>query len=362
MNAPADMDGSRERGNSSRPRVLRVYSTGVMNGPREQRHSSESPDPGALSEMLGQGMIAFTEEKDIKAAWLSILSNYKKSDRIVIKPNFNNVHQGSSHSITSPSLINAVVKQLVELVGVPPGNISIYDLCQKIPHTLVRDRIQYPVVYVERMDVRTFIDKVKLRMHYGPASADTTAKIVMRERIVDEEGNVVTCYVPKVVTRADHVINMPLLTNHTYILNSGALKNHYGTVRFSNYNSYPGVLHGAVLNRSVTDINRNHHIQGKTRLIIADGLFGIFGRGNRRGEQTWKTFDNSYPSSIFLSRDSVAVDSVMACIVARERESRGLALLSEEYLEDAACQGLGVHEFRKEGKAFSRIQYEELSV
>lgn len=212
------------------------------------------------------------------------------------------------------------------------------------------------------MDGRTMMDKIKLRMHYGPASADLRSEIAMRETIVDESGGHVRCYIPRVIADAQHIINMPLLTNHIYLVNSGALKNHFGTVRFSNYNAYPAVLHGPALNRSITDINANHHVRNKSRIIIADGIFGVFDRGEGAGKQPWMTLDNDFPESIFLSKDPVAIDAVMAGIVAREREKRGLTVLSHEYLKDAADQGLGTSEFRKDPKALSRIRYEELSV
>ena len=154
---------------------------------------------------------------------------------------------------------------------------------------------------------------------------------------------------------------MPLLTNHIYIANSGALKNHYGTVRFSNFHSYPGVLHGAVLNKSVTDINQHPQIKNKTRIIIADGIFGVFDRGAGEGKRVWKSFNNDFPKSIFISKDPVAIDSVMASITIKERKINKFKILSTEYLEDAMNNGLGIYENGKNGR-FNKIRYKQVSI
>lgn len=212
------------------------------------------------------------------------------------------------------------------------------------------------------MSSKSIIDKIKLRVHYGLSSPDTNAGIKMREEIVDEGGNAVKCYVPKVVTQAQHIINIPLMTNHIFVSNSGALKNHYGTVRFSNYISYPGILHGNVLSKSIVDINKNSHIAEKTRIIIADGIFGVFDRGEGKGKKKWHTFSNDFPKSIFISNDPVAVDSVMASFVLRERRKQQKELLSTEYLNDAMDNGLGMYDINMDNDKFKKIQYSTITL
>lgn len=343
-------------------RVIRVQSSGIILKDFTPANYLDFIDSEKLNKVLEEGLINFTGKNDVKSAWLDILVNYRSGDRIAIKPNFNSLNHGLKYTITSPQLINTVVKQLVDIVKVQPQNIYVYDLCKEITHDIVRNSIRYPVQYVESTDSRTLIEKIKLRLRYGPAAADRSTEIEMRENILDEAGNRLQCYIPRVIVQAQHLINMPLLTNHIYIVNSGAMKNHYGTVRFSNDESYPVALHGPVLVKSVTDINRNPHIKNKTRIIIADGIFGVFDRGEGPGKQPWKTFNNEFPKSIFLSRDPVAIDSVMASFVARERKSRKLAVLSHDYLEEAAKNGLGVSDYQPEGSSFVKIRYEELHV
>ena len=341
--------------------VLRVHSPEVISSHHFIPDSYlDSIREDKLDEMLSGGIREFTKQEDLKRAWFDILTNYKKGDKIAIKPNFNFLKHGYKFTITSPQLFHSVIKQLIEIVGVNPKEIFLYDLCKKIPEDMVRNRIRYSINYVERMDSKTIVDKVKLRLYYGLASADLDAEIKMREDVVDKNGNRVRCYIPKVVTQAQHLINMPLLTNHIFIANSGSLKNHYGTVRFSNFNAYPGVLHGKVLNKSIVDINQHPQIRNKTRIIIGDGLFGVFDRGEGDGKKVWKTFDNNFPKSIFMSKDSVAIDSVMSSMVIRERNIHQLNILSTEYLNEAMNNGLGVCEINEENSSFKNIKYSTL--
>ena len=354
-----------ERGsthNQMKPRVVSVRAAGIITPGFQPARYLDHIDRERADRAVAEGICSISGARDLRQAWLAVLQDYQDGDRIAIKPNFNHLNHGLRYTITSPQLINAVIKQLVEIVGVPAKNIYVYDLCKKIPADIVRNSIFYSVQYVERNDQTTLVDKVKTRLFSGLASADRTAPITMRERIVDEQGAPVTCYLPKVLTQAEHLINMPLLTNHEFILNSGALKNHFGTVRFSNHNSYPAALHGDVLVRSITDINRNSHIQQKTRVVIADGIFGVFDRGEGPGKSPWKTFNSAFPERILISKDPVAVDSVMASMVARERTMRKLVDRSHDYLADAEENGLGTFEFAPNGRTFSRIEYLEVNV
>jgi len=342
-----------------RPIVLRVKAPLVSMQGFDRTRYLDFIDKARLSETLKSGLLSFTGSEDVKGAWTKLLTGYRPGHRIAIKPNFNFVNHGYRYTVTAPELIDAVVGQLVEEVKVNPANIYVYDLCKIIPHALVRRRIRHSVNYVERIDASSFMGKVRLRMGYSLASADRGTPIDMREDIVDRTGAKVTCYMPGVLTSADHLITMPLLTNHIFQSNSGALKGHYGTVRFSNRNSYPVVLHGNVMKKSITDINRNIHVSGKTRVIISDAIFGVYDRGEGEGKKPWKTF-NGFPESILISKDPVAMDSVLASMVIRERKIRGLDTMNHDYLFDAEVAGLGRAEVRSGDLSFKKIEYKEM--
>jgi len=342
--------------------VLRVHSTSVVSNNVKPLSYLDAIDTEKLDDMLAVGLQRFTGQGNLRQAWLAVLSNYIDGDRIAIKPNFNFAEHGGEFTITSPSLINSVVSQLVESLNVKPELIFIYDVCRKIPTELVRDRIDYPVNFIERIDSDSIIGKARIRLNYGLATADVNAEIKMRENIVDNDGVPIKCYLPQVITQAQHLINMPLLTNHIFIANSGSLKNHYGTVRFSNYSDTPSALHGSVMAKSIVDINRHPQIRHKTKLIIGDGLFGVYDRGEGQGKKKWRFFGKDFPKSIFLSRDPVAIDSVMSKIIIHERERLDLPVLSTEYLRDAMANKLGLHEMNQGQLDFKKINYSTLNV
>jgi hypothetical protein len=181
---------------------------------------------------------------------------------------------------------------------------------------------------VERLDFSSIGEKVGVRLGWYLSCADKKARINMRNRITDEKGEEVFCYIPRVVTEAKHLINACLLTNHVFLPVSGPLKNHFGTVRFSNYDQYPGRLHGDRMEEHIEDINLNEHIKNKTRLYVCDGLFGVFA-GEKKGIHKWKTFPckNGTPNTLLFSFDPFAMEQKIAEIIIKERKHHNLKIL-----------------------------------
>lgn len=293
-----------------------------------------------VDDMVDEGVCELTGVDSPEAAWRNIMSGYIEGDKIAIKPNFNNINHGYQECVTSPQVINSVVKGLVDHLNVPEDKIYVYDLCKKIPTELVRHRINYKVNYIERLDINKFKDKVKLWLGLDLSCANKSEAIKTRNRIVNPNGNELTCYMPKVLTEANHLINISLLTNHIYMLASGPLKNHFGTVRFSNGAQYPGCLHGDKIEEHIVDINLNPHIKDKTRLHICDALFGVYARGKKSGVHKWKTFccENGTPNSLFFSVDPLLMEQKMAGVVIQERKYQGYKILPHNYLSDYKSQ------------------------
>jgi hypothetical protein len=268
----------------NRPKVIRVYSEKAVDWDYKTEPSLDFANQEIINNMLDEGLKELTGRESIDQAWRDILSSYKPGDKVAIKPNFNTINHGYKKIFTSPQVINAVIKGLVESLGIPEENIYIYDLCKIIPDDILRNRIPYSVNYVQGFQLNSIWEKIQFRMRRlfdsGLDLPDTSAPVRMREKVVDEQENPVT----------QHLINIPLLTNHIYLLASGPLKNHFGTVRFSNYNRYPSILHGKILEKSIVDLNLNPHIKDKTRLIVYDALWGVYSRGEDDVKRKWETF------------------------------------------------------------------------
>lgn len=311
--------------------------------------------------MLDKGLMQLTSEETPSGAWRSLFSSYVKGDIVAIKPNFNDLYKEFRENlVTSPAVINAVLAGLIDTLKIPPANIIIYDCTREIPDAY-RSRIHYPVQYVESYG-SSFARKVRYKLAGNPLpKADRQAEIEMTSAVKDKAGNPIQCYLPRIITQAQHIINIPILKSHQFVLASGALKNHYGTVRFSDGITGPLYLHPPIIHESIADVNSHPQIREKTRLIVMDA---IFGRLKKKGgaPDTWIQFGGKNPQRLFLSRDPVALDSVTSHIAKKEMMNRKEEYHGNEYLRIAAQRGLGTFEEPKERDRFREIEYKEFEI
>lgn len=358
--AAAASEFTRTLSEKDRPKVIKVYNPEATFWDYKAPEYLDFIRQEVVDEMLGRGIMLLTGEHSVENAWNKLILNYSVGERVAIKPNFNSLHLGADGLITCPQIIRAVIKGLIDSLGVRESDIYVYDLCKWIPESRIRDRIGYEINYVERRPGGTFAGTVLPRLGWGLESADKSAAVEMSSSVKDSVGDAVRCYMPKLLTRCEHLINIALMSSHPFLAISGPLKNHFGTVRFSNYDSYPGVLHGAALEPSIVDLNMNTHIRGKTRLVICDALLGQFARDEGGFAQEWKTFpsENGVPNSIFLAADAVAMESLLLYFVNLERRERGLAIRSHDYLHIADRRGLGIHEDFKSLDEIRKISFE----
>jgi len=342
------------------PRVVSVHSpkASVWNGAYPY---VDSIDEAVVKTMLDKGLMQLTSEKTPADAWHTLFSPYVKGDIVAIKPNFNDLFKEFRENlVTSPAVINAILAGLVDTLGIPPADIVIYDCTREIPDAY-RDRIHYPVQYVESYG-SSFARKVRYKLAGNPLpKADRQAEIEMTSAVKDKAGNPIQCYLPKVITQAQHIINVPILKSHQFVLASGALKNHYGTVRFSDGITGPLYLHPPIIHESIADVNAHPQIREKTRLVVMDA---IFGRLKKKGgaPDTWIQFDGNNPQRLFLSQDPVALDSTTSHLIKTELVKRHEEYHENEYLKIAAQRGLGTFEEPNEQNSFRNIEYNEVEI
>ena len=161
---------------------------------------------------------------------------------------------------------------------------------------------------------------------------------------VDPKGN--PAYLPTVVTQATYLINVALFKGHSLAGVTLTAKNHFGTL-MSDLDGKPTLnppqganLHGFVAAYDVrgpsdwswpqapmgsysplVDLIGHAHLGGKTLLFMIDALYGV---ENQNAELSNKSrfqsapFNNHWSSSLLLSQDPVALDSVGADILVNE--------------------------------------------
>jgi len=358
------ISNSKKMSHRVRSKVMRIYSAEATFWDYKTEPYVNFMSEEVVDQMLKAGLCSFTGTSSATEAWQKLMPTYRNGDKVAIKPNLNALHLGYERNITvTPPVINSIISSLVNDLGVSPSNIYVYDLCDK-PQVIERI-LKHPVNCVGRLS-GSLSDKLKMHFHFGLNTFDSSATIQMRHPVYDADGKRVYCSIPRVVTQADHLINVPVLKAHQFILLSSAFKNHFGTVRFSNHSQYPTILHGDPLQPSLVDIYKNKQIKDKTRLILVDGLFGapLYGKESFGQLPTpWHTFPgDKTPNSIFLSTDPVAIESVIADYIAEEQSHHNLNLLPHDYLHLAAKEKLGVHEHRKSDGTYSLIEYTEVNL
>jgi hypothetical protein len=271
----------------------------------------------------------------------------------------------------SPQMILALLRQLVNTVGVAQNNITIGDPTGMIPN------YYWNMLHPEFPNVH-YLD------NYG-GSGRTRAEfsnMPFNWSTPDANGKLQD-YLPVSYAEADYLINFAILKGHGAGVTLCA-KNHYGSLLrcpdgylrdegildyYDMHNSLPAVSYSPGMGhyRALVDLMGHPDLGGKTVLYLIDGLFGGYYWSAHPYKWMMDPFNGDWPSSLFASLDPVAIDSVAYDFLLREWpgvvNDPGLEGGAEDYLHEAALannppsgtfydpdknglsmQSLGVHE------------------
>jgi hypothetical protein len=319
------------------PKVVRTYNENATWWDYSSNYYFDFFDQRLVNRLLLRGVRELMGSKSDKKAWSRLFGGgSQKGATFAIKINLNNnANQSNEIDATAP-VINAVLIGLCRALNVPPANIYVYDCSRVIPQWRIRSRLLWDVNYVQSGD--------------SLAAADYDAPIEFR--------NINDQYCPYVLTQANHLININLFKDHLFCLSTMGFKNHFGTSRPG-----PAYLHSPI-HPNLSDLNATPHIRDKTRLTVADALWGVWNGGPYGRPMQWDTFPGGpTPNSLFLGQDPVAVESVQCDYLIQEQEYQGVGVMSHEYLHDAmSYHGLGVHEHWDENGEYQNIDYVEIDM
>jgi hypothetical protein len=217
----------------------------------------------------------------------------------------------------SPQMLLALLRHIVETVGVDPCDISIGDPTCRVPNYL------WDMLHPEFPDVR-YLDNTG---RFGRTRVEFS-DVPFYWSTPDAAGKLLD-YLPVSFAEADYIINFAVLKGHSSGITVCA-KNHYGSlircpnsylrdVGFLNYYdmhlSLPNAewAPGRGHYRALVDLMGHPELGGKTLLYLIDGLYGGYYAGSHPYKWTSSPFgDNGsdWPSSLFASLDPVAIDSV----------------------------------------------------
>ena len=218
---------------------------------------------------------------------------------------------------TSPQVVLAILRQLVNQCGISQERISVGDPMKHMyKHVYDMWHGEFPNV--------TYIDKKGTLGRTIPvASSEPTMFYSDRGKVLRSGGttgdSVFSDYYPTVITEASYVITIPALKAHARAGVTLNAKVHFG----SNMRSSATHLHGGLpmpdktptrtgygLYRVQVDLMGNKHLGEKTVLFVVDGLWGGSEANDPPRKFSMGPFNNDWTSSVLVSQDQVALESV----------------------------------------------------
>jgi hypothetical protein len=278
----------------------------------------------------GEGGYAKGEKVTIKANLVGCIFTEKNIDlqsyEFVRKPDYMN---------TSPQVIVALLRQLVEKAGVAQQDISVGDTLALFP------KAYYDICRREFPDVQYLDCTGGNERHLRARIGVSTTAVYWSERPAE----VAQDYVPVPYAEAKYLINLANLKSHTMAGVTLCGKNHYGSLNrtppqkgyFNFHNSLPRITPGLGHYRALVDMMGHAHIGGKTLLYLVDGLYpGVHPIEVSPRKWASAPFNGNWAASLFASQDPVAIDSVGHDFLWAEWNDYPHMPGAEDYLHEAA--------------------------
>lgn len=284
-----------------------------------------------VDSMLTSGIRRIGGKANVKKAWDEIFKyfnnnhgrgkvGYTPGEKFAIKINLTNSNgaPGPTRMDASPQLVLSILKQLIEVVGVPQSDIWIGDNYRKFrDNYYAKCHSVYPDVH--------YID--------GTGGNGREKTVPSAGQLIQFSDGKETSSIPQHMVDATYFINIPCLKSHDSAGITIAAKNHQGTVlkpgdvpqnQSAMYMHYTFPQNNSKTDqyRHLVDYMGHEELGGKTLLYLVDGLWA--GRSWEGFLEKWKMapFNNDYPSSLFLSQDAVAIESVCYDFLLEEYASK----------------------------------------
>ena len=311
-------------------------------------------DQTVVNEMISDSLQLLTSESTDSDAWDALFRHlnvtkdsedvgYVSGDKIAIKinevPPWNDYSWTGSIPIASPHVVYAVVKQLID-AGVPANDIVVYDASRNVVNMMYNKINPLGVRCGDRYGTNGRVLAVHdtaapITFSNDPTTDPLELWNASKSAIVTYNG---PYYPPTFVTEAKYFINLSDMKGHTLTGVTLAGKNLFGSV----YNPMTHASHGGTKGWSpgepglhtfiktmsisglggssiptervygqysaFVDLMGFEHFGGKTVLYISTALY--VGKNFDKTPNKWDTLGSDWPSSIFMSQDPVAIDSV----------------------------------------------------
>lgn len=308
----------------------------------ERWWANNHTDLAVVEDMMSEAIRRLASETTDAAAWGKIFRSfnasqgrgdrgYQTGEKIAIKINLTTCNSGSDCNLTtyektanlnridnSPQMLLSLLRHLIYVVGIPQQHISMGDPTALFPGYLWNIlHTEFPNVHY--FDVIGGAGRMLTLFSQTPLYWSTTAA----------DGKLQD-YIPVSFAEADYLINFAILKGHS----SGVTlcgKNLYGALKRTPSGTLYGqgalnyyIMHLSLPNaewspgtghyRSLVDLMGHRSLGGKTLLYLVDGLFGGYYWDSHPYPWKMPPFGDGttgdWPSSLFVSQDPVAIDSV----------------------------------------------------
>ena len=258
--------------------------------------ATDTVDPVVVAEMMKQGMLALTGEKDYRAAWRRFID---PKDVVGIKLNCSGAPKICSH----PVVVAEIAKPLIA-TGVPAKNITCYERFQDQV-----DSAKYPKYLPEGVQVWAASSTRDAINGYDPRTyveVDFFGEDDTRSNLVRP-----------IAERFTKIINVPNMKDHGAAGVTGCLKNiAYGSFhnvarshRFEKTNTFSFI--GTLANVEP--------LRSRTVLQIMDGLKAVWHGGPFLHADKFKF----YPARMMFGTDPVAMDRLLTDVIEDKRKAEG---------------------------------------
>jgi hypothetical protein len=317
-------------------RVVWVQDIGATNeeyvperGSSDLWYSDDNSDEAVISQMLERAITTYAGMENLAQAWDSIFRSFNQThgkgdvgytpgERIAFKINLTNQSCSDSERPmrmdATPQLLNAILDQLVNVVGVDEYYITLGD-----PYREFRE--EYRELVMSKFPDVYYVDGSGIN---GVNQTQPSSEAVL----VFSDGQY-TSTLPQQYLDADYLINVPCLKTH----NDGGItliaKNHQGSFlekgddpksqyAINMHYSLPKNSPGAGQYRHTVDYMGHEQTGGKGLIYIVDGIWaGLSWEGWIKKYKS-NPFNNDYPNSLFVGQDPVALESVCYDVIFNE--------------------------------------------
>jgi hypothetical protein len=286
----------------------------------------QNTDQAVVEKMLGDGIKKISGENTSAKAWDAIFKyfnsnhnkgavGYKTGEKVVVKINCTTLGNGgrklNDALNATPQLAMALLEQLIDTMKIAQANITLGDPYRGMPDEIFNPcHAKYPNVhYIEGL---------------GTDGRELTK--ISTANMFFTSDNKFKSRLPQAYLDAAYLINMPSLKTHNSAGITLGAKNHQGSVidasqnamtqSMINYLHYDYPVDGGAKNqtmgiyRHIVDYMAHKNLGGNTLIYIVDGLWS--GRNWDGQIEKWEMppFNGDWTSSLFLSQDPVAIESV----------------------------------------------------